>query len=126
LEFLTPLTVQFQAESEPYALLDVVSAPIEGRGEAVERAAHSIAGHLQDPSIAFYRQLVWRLLRRHDAGEDRVSAVYHAVVRAGVDAKEGFAKRAGALFTARLKESGLLGWLREPPSIQRGDLALAA
>lgn len=126
LEFLTPLTVQFQAESEPYALLDVVSAPIEGRREAVERAAHSIAGHLQDPSIAFYRQLVWRLLRRHDAGEDRVSAVYHAVVRAGVDAKEGFAKRAGALFTARLKESGLLGWLREPPSIQRGDLALAA
>lgn len=126
LDFLTPLTVQFQAESQPYALLDVVSASIEGRREAVERAAHSIASHLQDPSIAFYRQLVWQLLRRHDAGEDRVSAVYHAVVRAGVDAKEGFAKRAGALLTARLKESGLLRWLKEPPNIQRGDLGLAA
>lgn len=126
LEFLTPLTVQFQAESEPYALLDVVSAPIGGRREAVERAAHAVASHLQDPSIAFYRQLVWQLLRRHDAGEDRVSAVYHAVVRAGVDAKEGFAKRAGALFTARLKQSGLLEWLREPPSTQSGGLPLAA
>lgn len=55
-----------------------------------------------------------------------MSAVYHAVVRAGVDAREGFARRAGALFTARLKESGLLRWLREPPSTQRGDLAMAA
>lgn len=126
LEFSTPLTVQFQPESQPYALLDVVSAPMEGRREAVERAAHAVASYLQDPSLGFYRQLVWQLLRRRDAGEDRVSAVYHAVVRAGVDAREGFARRAGALLTARLKESGLLQWLREPPSTEKGGLAMAA
>lgn len=126
LEYQTPLTVQNQKADAPYALLDAVHAPLNEREHAVEEAARALAGHLQDPSIAFYRKLVWDLLQLFDKGEDRVSAVYHMLVRAGVDAKEGFAKRPGALFTARLKESGILKWLRRPQYPPTGELTVAA
>lgn len=123
---LLALTVRATPTGEPYALLDAVSVPVGERRVAVDAAARAVAAHLQDDSIGFYRQVVWQLLRRLDGGEDRVSAVYHAVIRAGVDAKEGFARRPGALFTARLKEAGLLQWLRQTPKGQVGSVPLAA
>lgn len=126
LAFEPPLgmTVRPSVDPDPYALLDAVSAPVDERPAAVEAAARAVAAHLHDDSLAFYRQLVWRLLRRLDGGEDRTAAVVNMVVRAGVDAKEGFARRPGALFTARLRDSGLLAWLREaPPLAGKGGLA---
>jgi DNA-binding transcriptional ArsR family regulator len=101
------------------ALLDVQRAPREARGAAVDLAAQALATALSDRGgVNFYRRLLWQLLRRCDAGGgDHFYAVYLAAQRASVDAQEGFARRAGALFTSRLK--GAPWWdgvWRQPPT----------
>jgi DNA-binding transcriptional ArsR family regulator len=101
------------------ALLDVQHAPREARREAVDLAAQALAAALADRSgVNFYRRVMWQLLRRSDAtGDDYSYAVYLAAQRASVDAQEGFARRPGALFVARLKDA--LWWdevWRQPPT----------
>jgi DNA-binding transcriptional ArsR family regulator len=87
------------------AVLDVQHAPREARGAAVDLAAQALAAALSDQGgVNFYRRLLWQLLRRSDAvGADHFYGVYLAAQRASVDAREGFARRPGALFTSRLK-----------------------
>ncbi len=101
------------------ALLDVQHAPREARGGAVDLAAQALAAALSDQrGMNFYRRLLWQLLRRCDAGGgDHFYAVYLAAQRASVDAREGFARRPGALFVSRLKAAPWWDevW-RQPPT----------
>ncbi len=89
------------------AVLDAVQVKRPERSAAVDLAAQALAQALSDRGgVMFYRALLWRLLRRFDAtGEDFTYQVYLAAVRAAVDSAEGFARRPGALFTARLKRA---------------------
>jgi hypothetical protein len=86
-------------------VLDVRHAPREARSAAVDLAAQALAAALSDRrGVMFYRLLLWRLLRRSDAGGgDYWHVVYEQARRAVVDAQEGFARRPGALFVSRLK-----------------------
>ncbi len=89
------------------AVLDVRYAVHEDRGTAVDGAARALASGLGDAgSVAFYRWLCWQLLRlEQSTGAAPWYFVYEQATRARVDAAEGFARRPGALFTARLKRS---------------------
>jgi hypothetical protein len=108
----------------PEVLLDV---PFAGRQEGernqmVDLAARSVAHYLGDDSLNFYRYLVWQLLRLRDQGQDHFQVVYSMVRRAGVDKREGFARRAGALFLSRLKTCGLWDALRAAPVCRVGEV----
>jgi hypothetical protein len=87
------------------ALLDVRNSPREQRGRMVDLGAQALSQALSDHGgVNFYRRLVWHLLKRFEAtGEDHSYQVYLMAERAAVDVMEGFARRGGALFTARLK-----------------------
>jgi hypothetical protein len=60
------------------------------------------------------------LLRSFDVGKDYFQAVFFAAQRSQVDSQEGFARKAGALLVARLKESGLLEEIMGVPKIRVG------
>ncbi len=86
-------------------LLDVRNSPREQRGRMVDLGAQALSQALSDHSgVNFYRKLLWQLLKRFEAtGEDYSYQVYLMAQRAAVDVVDGFARRGGALFTARLK-----------------------
>ncbi len=113
----SPVTLTVASRGRPALerLLDIPLVPKNERGAAVDRAARSIAAHLSDNNLGFYRFLLWQLLRLHDTGQDHLYTVYAMVVRAGVDRQEGFARCAGALFVSRLKASGLWAVLESTP-----------
>jgi hypothetical protein len=71
----------------------------------VDLGAQALSQALSDHSgVNFYRKLLWQLLKRFEAtGEDYSYQVYLMAQRAAVDVVDGFARRGGALFTARLK-----------------------
>lgn len=104
------------------SLRDVTGAERERRAEAVDLAAQALAAALRDRAgVNFYRRLLWQLLRRYDAtGIDHSYQVYLAAQRAAVDAREGFARRAGALFISRLQASGLYAELMNAPPTRVG------
>ena len=92
-------------------ILDVPSVGFGDRCQAVERAAGAIAANLADgQSHRFWCDVLWRLLRLHDQGraEGSFGVVYRVVMRCVVDAREGFARKPGALAQSRLR--GWAGW----------------
>ncbi len=101
------------------AVLDVQHAAKEDRAAAVDNAARALSAGLRDAGgLMFYRLLLWQLLRLHErTGAAPWYAVYLAAQRARVDAAEGFARRPGALFVARLKQASWFDEvMRGPPT----------
>jgi len=88
----------------------------------VALAVQALAQALADSSSTnFYQRLIWQLLRRFDAtGEDYSYQVYLAAQRAAVDKREGFARRAGALFHSRLKQASWFGEVMAAPPTRVG------
>ena len=98
------------------ALMDVRATERPLRRDLVEAASRLAAHLLADPgSLRFYAALLWGALRLYDCGEDPFPALAAEMERALVDREEGFARRAGALLTARLRASGLLTRLLDAP-----------
>jgi len=113
------LTVASDERLSLEILLDVPFIPKHGRREGVDKAARALAQHLTDEgSLNFYRYLVWQLLRLHQQGRDYLLNVYQMVLRASTDYQEGFARKPGALFVARLKACALWEELREVPLVR--------
>jgi len=114
-----PLTVA-QQESQPLeALLELARIPKHARRETVENLAVSCAVTLGDTSnLLFYQYLLWQLLRLRDQGRDYSREAYHLLVRARTDLREGFARRAGALFVSRLKASAIWEEVRGVPMLR--------
>jgi hypothetical protein len=116
-----PLSVWDTASEPPRvrlrnALMDVRAAERPLRRDLVEAAARLAAHLLADPgSLRFYAALLWGALRQLDRGADPFPALAAEMERALVDREEGFARRAGALLTARLRASGLLVQLLAAP-----------
>jgi DNA-binding transcriptional ArsR family regulator len=110
------------------ALLDVPHAERGERSRVVSLAAEALAAALRDRGgTGFYRKLLWQLLRRLDAtGEDHSYSVYLAAQRAAVDASEGFARKAGALFVSRLKRAGWWSEVMNAPPTRVGVRPLEA
>jgi hypothetical protein len=119
-----PVTsVRFKARRvDLESVFDVRHAPREERGPMVELAAQALAEALADRAGEnFYRRLLWQLLRRADAtGEDLSYSVYLAAQRAHVDAKEGFARKPGALFVSRLKAAPWWSEVWAAPPVRAG------
>lgn len=99
------------------AVLDVQYADKGDRNQAVDGAAQALGVALRDrASVAFYRMLLWQLLRLEDAGRAAPwYGVYEAARRAQVDAAEGFARKPGALFVSRLKGAPWWSEVRAAP-----------
>ena len=114
-----PLEVTLSLPSSALeTLLDVPCVAFADRCKAVEMAAGAVAANLADgQSHRFWCDVLWRLLRLHDQGraEGSFGVVYNVVMRCVVDAREGFARKPGALAQSRLK--GWAGWeeLRRAP-----------
>ncbi len=110
------------------AVLDAVQVKRPERSAAVSLAAEALATALRDNGgMNFYRRLLWQLLRRFDAtGEDFTYQVFLAAQRAAVDAAEGFARRPGALFTARLKRAGWFDEVMNAPPVRVGARPIEA
>ena len=114
----TGMTVRCDLEQ----ILDVGVVEKEDRNTAVDGAARAMATALRDPgAVMFYRWLLWQLLRLEAAGRDAPwFMVYEQVKRAQVDAREGFAKRPGALFVSRLKAGPWWDEIRRSPQLRVG------
>ncbi len=110
----------------PEAIFDLPYATKGERGELVDAVATGICQHLGDGSINFYRRLLWQLLRLHDRGQDYFAVVHNAIIRAGVDKREGFARKAGALLVSRLKQGGLWELLRSTSAHKVGVARLTS
>ncbi len=104
------------------SVLDVTTAPRDNRNRMVELAAQALAQALADHhSVSWYQRLLWQLLRRFDTtGEDYSYQVYMMAQRAATDSREGFARRAGALFQARLKQADWFGEMMGAPNTRVG------
>jgi len=92
-------------------ILDVPNVGFEDRCQAVEMAAGAISANLADgQSHRLWCNVLWRLLRLHDQGraEGSFGVVYRVVMRCVIDAREGFARKPGALAQSRLQ--GWAGW----------------
>lgn len=115
LETPLPMTVAPNPRADLEAVLDVQYAAREDRREAVDGAARALAGGLADRgklALAFYRWLMWQLLRlEQSTGAAPWGTVYEQARRAQTDVREGFARGAkndgsgGGLFISRLKAS---------------------
>jgi hypothetical protein len=94
----------------------------EQRNAAVRLGAEALASALNDKqSTNFYQKLLWGLLRHRElTGQDNSYQVYLAAQRARTDSAEGFAKRAGALFHARLKKAAWFEAVMNAPPIRVG------
>ena len=110
------------------ALLDVTKAPKEERNSMVALAAQALAQSLADQnSVSWYQKLLWQLLRRSDAtGDDYSYQVYMMATRARTDAQEGFARKPGALFTARLKQAPWWDEVRRQAAVRVGPRPMKA
>ncbi len=109
------------------AVLDVIPAEKENRNRMVELAAQALAQALGDASsVSWHQKLLWQLLRRFDAtGEDYSYSVYLAAQRAHTDSREGFARRAGALFHSRLKQADWFGEVMAAPPTRVGTAPIS-
>jgi hypothetical protein len=107
-------------------VFDVMHAPKNERNAAVRLGAEALASALNDKqSINWYSKLLWSLLRQRElTGQDYSYSVYLAAQRARTDASEGFAKRAGALFHARLKKAGWFEAVMNAPPVRIGTKPL--
>jgi hypothetical protein len=110
----------------PEAIFDLPFTAKQERGETVNAVATGICHHLGDTSLNFYRRLLWQLLRLHDRHQDYFVAVHDAIIRAGVDKREGFARKPGVLLVSRLKESALWELLQSTPANTVGVRPLTA
>lgn len=120
----TGMTVRCDLE----AVLDVPYVDKAERGAAVDGAARALAMTLGDAGgLMFYRWLLWQLLRLADQHQgDYWHQVYEQARRARADAAEGFARRPGALFTARLKGAPWWDELRRQQPVQVGPRPMKA
>ena len=105
------------SEGELHEVLDVPTVRHADRKTAVNRAAVGMARALGDMhSLDQYRNLMWQALRLYlYGGIDVFGKLFMEAERAMIDAREGFARRPGALFTDRLKKSELWELLRNQP-----------
>jgi hypothetical protein len=90
------------------ALLDVrLAAPGKDTVQKVDAAAVSLTVALADHgSTDFYRLLVWNCLRASQKGLDYFQTIYQMAIRVqSNDIADGFARRGGALFVSRLKQT---------------------
>jgi hypothetical protein len=110
------------AKPELECVLDVMHAPKNERNAAVRLGAEALASALNDKqSTNFYQKLLWSLLRHRElTGQDYNYSVYLAAQRARTDSAEGFARRAGALFHARLKKAAWFESVMNSPPITAG------
>ncbi len=110
------------------SILDVTTAPRDGRNKVVDLAAQALAQALGDHhSVSWYQRLLWQLLRRFDStGEDHSYQVYLAAQRALTDRSEGFARKAGALLQSRLKAADWFGSMMNGPNIRVGTKPIKA
>jgi hypothetical protein len=120
------LTVAATAPGDLLSVLDVPHANRSERGTVVDAAARAYASQLGDPNVDYYRWLFWQLLRLHDRGQDYFSTLYTMLCRVRADKLEGFARKPGALLTARLKEGGLWDLLRSTPAYRVGPKPIQA
>jgi hypothetical protein len=110
------MTVAPSERRDLETVLDVQHATRSERPAMVEAGADSLCTALRDPGgRRFYMALLWVLLRTQDAtGAAPWYAVYEQARRARTDSVEGFARRPGALFTARLQAAGLYEAIAPP------------
>lgn len=114
----TLLTVRCDLEQ----ILDVPFAEKDDRNAAVDGAARAIGIALGDAGgIMFWRWLLWQMVRLEVSGKDAPwHFIYEQVRRAQIDRKEDFARRPGAVFTARLKASAWWDELSRVPAVRVG------
>ena len=119
---VTLLTVRCDLEQ----VLDLPYVGREQRSEAVDAAARTLAAGLGDANgLMFYRWLLWQLLRLSDAqGSDYWHQVYEQARRARSDAAEGFAKKPGALFVSRLKDTLWWDGMVRQPQVRVGGTVI--
>jgi hypothetical protein len=88
-------------------LLDVSSArPGRDTVARVDLAAQALATALADKrSVNFYRLILWNALKASQRGLDLFPMIYHLAIRARVDVQENWARKGGAVFTSRLKQT---------------------
>ena len=100
-------------------VLAVPGTPHSGRGAAVAKAALGMARSLGDlKSFEKYCGLLWQALRLQVfGGIDLFGVLYNLAAKCAVDAKEGFARKPGALFMDRLKRSGHYDTLMNQPKV---------
>jgi len=115
------VTVAKTSQGDVYAVRDAKFAPRAKRNEVVDQSARAVAAALGDPSVAFYRALIWNLLRLYDRGQDYFTAVLNGLLRAKSDRAEGFARKPGALFVSRLKAVGLYDCIMNAPPWRVGE-----
>ena len=115
---VTLMTVRCDLEQ----ILDVPEARDDDRGRAIDGAAVAISQALGDRGgLMFYRWLLWQMLRLERLGRDAPwYMVYEQVRRAQADAREGFARRPGALFVSRLKAGPWWDEIARCPHIRVG------
>lgn len=120
----TLMTVRADVEQ----ILDVPFAEKEDLNISVDGAARAMAAALGDAGgLMFYRWLLWQMVRLEATGKDTPWYwVYEQVRRAQVDRREGFARRAGALFTSRLKASAWWDEIQRAPRVRVGRAPLKA
>ncbi len=104
------------------AVLDVTTAPRDDRNRMVDMAAQALAQALADHhSVSWYQRLLWQLLRRFDAtGQNYSYPIYLAAQRSLTDRTEGFARKSGAIFQARLKQADWFGEMMGAPNTRVG------
>ncbi len=88
-------------------LLDVSSArPGRDTVARVDLAAQALATALADKrSVNFYRLILWNALKASQRGVDLFPMLYQVAIRARVDVQENWARKGGAVFTSRLKQT---------------------
>jgi hypothetical protein len=107
----------------PEAIFDLPYTSKQVREEMVDAVTTGIWGTTPPTSTTLF---LWQLLRLHDRGQDHLAIVHDAIIRAGVDRTEGFARWPGVLLVSRLKASGLWEHLQSTPACQVGVTALPA
>ena len=114
--------------SDLEAVLDVPHVDKADRRGAVDGAARALSIGLSDPGgLMFYRWLLWQLLRHAEQhGGDYWHFVYEQARRARTDAQEGFARKPGALFTARLKQAPWWEAVRRQAAVRVGPRPIKA
>lgn len=108
------------------SILDVRHTPRDERNQMVDLAAQALSEALSDTKgRGFYQKLLWQLLRASDRHQgDHFYSVYLVAVRARVDAREGFARRPGALFVSRLKDAPWWDEVMRGPPLRVGTVPL--
>lgn len=121
---LNPLlmTVALASGGDLSAVYDVPQVQKSDRKQAVNLAAEACASYLQDSeNLNFYRWLLWRALTLYWQKIDCFDFLVQQICRAGVDKREGFARKPAALFVSRLKKTQVWAQMR---SLETQDVRL--